>query len=154
MKQKLRLGDSYALLITNQRNQSTTKLPSQTGGNARMVGHQPHLRISTKRNEESCVCTHAKVPAHSGLGLALGLMVTLFLKIMCLETRAQRPETSGPVPPGMIVLFLLMALSLSGKAQFYKPSNVSVQIGKALPESFYNAAHQAINMQTGEESTL
>src|SRR5690606_10708489 len=102
MKQKLRLGDYYALIIINQRNQSTTKLPSETGGNARMVGHQPHLRISTKRNEESCVCTHAKVPARSGLGLALGLMVTLFLTTMCLYARAQRPVLSGPVLSGTV----------------------------------------------------
>src|SRR5690606_18657964 len=61
-----------------------------------------------RRNpEETCVWTHAMAPARNGLGLALGLMATLFLTIMCLETRAQRPETSGPVPPGVIVFFML-----------------------------------------------
>lgn len=103
MKQKLSLGDSYALLITNQRNQNTIKLPNQTGGNAKMVGHQPHSLLPAKRNtEESCVCTHAKAPARSGLGLALGLMAALFLTTMCLYARAQRPEPSGPVLSGTV----------------------------------------------------
>src|SRR5690606_29823619 len=60
-----------------------------------------------RRNiEESCVCTHAKVPARSGLGLALGLVV------------------------------LLLCGNLA-KAQFYKPSEVTVRMGETLPESFF-----------------
>jgi len=50
-----------------------------------------------RRNfEESCVWTHAMAPARNGLGLALGLMVTLFLTIMCLEARAQSEGTDVP----------------------------------------------------------
>src|SRR5690606_2491520 len=41
-----------------------------------------------RRNiEESCVCTHAKVPARSGLGLALGMAV-LMLVMSWLEAPA------------------------------------------------------------------
>lgn len=44
------------------------------------------------------------VPARNGLGLALGLMATLFLTIMCLEARTQAPDVqSGPVATGDIL---------------------------------------------------
>src|SRR5690606_26703070 len=76
------------------------------------------------------------------------------LTSMCLYARAQRPRFSGPVPPGMIVLFLLMAMSLSGSAQFYKPSNQTVRMGELLPDSFYSITHQAVDAESGEQTTL
>src|SRR3546814_1280604 len=46
-----------------------------------------------RRNiEESCVCTHAKVPASSGLGLALGLMVVLLLCCGIANAQFHRPS--------------------------------------------------------------
>ena len=46
-----------------------------------------------RRNfEESCVWTHAVVPARYGLGLALGLMVLFFLTTIWIESRAQLPD--------------------------------------------------------------
>src|SRR5690606_33404189 len=39
--------------------------------------------VGRKSGEESCVCTHAKVPARYGLGLALGLMVLMFVGLQC-----------------------------------------------------------------------
>ena len=47
-----------------------------------------------ERIEESCVCTHAKAPARSGLGLALGLVVLL---VQMMTVHAQLPESSGVV---------------------------------------------------------
>lgn len=67
-------------------------------------------------------------PARYGLGLALGLMVTLFLTSMCLEARAQRPEFSGPVPPG-IALDNLTAL----------------KIGDSIPEALWHLPLQVAN---------
>lgn len=63
------------------------------------------------------------VPARSGLGLALGMMIML----LC-----------GGI----------------AKAQFHQPSEVTVRMGEMLPESFFQSLHQAVDMQTGEKTTL
>jgi len=88
-----------------------------------------------RNSEESCVWTHAMAPARNGLGLALGLMVTLFLTIMCLEARAQRPEFSGPVPPG-IALDNLTAL----------------KIGDSIPEALWHLPLQVANHPEGKDT--
>ncbi|WP_257667044.1 TlpA disulfide reductase family protein [Parapedobacter tibetensis] len=62
----------------------------------------PFVRTCRKNSEESCVCTHAKAPARSGLGLALGVMVIAFLLFtsatgLYAQTDAQRE--AGVVEP-------------------------------------------------------
>jgi len=81
-----------------------------------------------RNSEESCVWTHAMAPARSGLGLALGLMVTLFLMIMCLEARAQSPDDSGAAPPGIV------------------SDNIkALKIGDSIPEALWHLPLQVVN---------
>jgi len=50
---------------------------------------------NSRRNiEESCVCTHAKAPARSGLGLALGLAAFFFFVFNCHALAQYRPTSS------------------------------------------------------------
>lgn len=67
-------------------------------------------------------------PAHYGLGLALGLTVTLFLTSMCLEARAQSPDDSGAAPPGIV------------------SDNIkALKIGDSIPEALWHLPLQVAN---------
>mgnify|MGYP002398286786 CR=1 FL=1 len=87
-----------------------------------------------RRNfEESCVWTHAMAPARYGLGLALGMTVTLFLTIMCLEACAQ-----CRVDPG-VALDNIKAL----------------KIGDSIPEAVWHLPLQVANHPpTGGKDTI
>ncbi|MFC7526815.1 TlpA family protein disulfide reductase [Parapedobacter sp. GCM10030251] len=86
---------------------------------------------TSRRNfEESCVWTHAKAPARSGLGLALGMTVTLFLTITCLEANAQ-----WRVDPG-IALDNIKAL----------------KIGDSIPEAIWHLPLQVANHPEGKDT--
>ncbi|MFC3199524.1 SusC/RagA family TonB-linked outer membrane protein [Parapedobacter deserti] len=82
------LTRSTLLLVCANQGSSETK--------ARPKEDQKELRRDI---EESCVCTHAKAPARSGLSLALGLMVSILLMTICFHARAQQrndvPEALG-----------------------------------------------------------
>lgn len=56
----------------------------------------------------------------------------------------------------MIPFFILclLIISIFAKAQFHKPSKVTIRIGEALPASFYETLHEAINAKTGEATTI
>jgi len=49
----------------------------------------------SKKYRESCVCTHAKVPARSRLGLALGMMLLLVQMTWFLEAQRQMENDTG-----------------------------------------------------------
>ena len=92
----------------------------------------PEQQSNTSRRnfEESCVWTHAKAPARYGLGLALGMVVTLFLTIMCLEARTQ-----WRVDPG-VALDNIKAL----------------KIGDSIPEALWHLPLQVANHPEGKDT--
>lgn len=53
----------------------------------------------------------------------------------------------------MLLCVLLFIYSVA-KGQFNKPTEVTVRMGEALPESFYQTVHQAVDTQTGEDATV
>ena len=133
MKQKIRLGDSYALsyrLSAYWRNQlleifrkHKRKPSSRRRFHTKPRGGDPPSSVPNK--EFSCVQTPAKAPALPGLGLAMGMTIACTL-LLCLQV----------------------------KAQFPKPSELMVKIGEELPEHFYNQMHSAIDIKTGAEITI
>lgn len=79
---------------------STLLLVCANQGNPETKARPKEDQKELRRNiEESCVCTHAKVPARSGPGPALGLMVSILLMTICFHARAQQrndvPEALG-----------------------------------------------------------
>jgi len=65
---------------------------SKAGWNVRATG-----RAAKRNPEEPCVCTHAKVPAHRGLGLALGMAVLLFIALGKQGFAQERFSVNGKV---------------------------------------------------------
>lgn len=76
------------------------------------------------------------------------------LTSMCLYARGQRPTRIWSGRPLGIVVFIFLALGLEANAQFYKPSEKTIRMGEALPESFYQTTHQAINASTGKSTAI
>src|SRR5690606_29860958 len=125
MRQKLRLGDSYALSATNHTRNNDKRKPGDNHLSSHIYPmgiHQlsnvnaVHLSwtttvyllhnywINTVESlldtcggyvERACVCTHAMAPARRGLGLALGLVVLLVQMTWFLEARGQMEDDSG-----------------------------------------------------------
>lgn len=154
MKRKIRVGERYALFTPSDRRSDDNQWQRHTGiacciyqiitqgiistraiykyciyagRTLRKLWRIPSRIIERPRQkniEESCVCTHAKAPARSGLGFALG----------------------------SLLLFLFYGGTVN--AQFYQPSEMTVGVGETLPETFFETNHQAVNMRTGEETTL
>lgn len=52
------------------------------------------------------------------------------------------------------MLWLVSCISLDVRAQYHKPSEVTIRMGEALPESFYQTEHQAVDARKGKSSTL
>jgi len=82
-----------------------------------------------RRNfEESCVWTHAKAPARSGLGLALGMAVLLLLALLSsLHAQAKAPRETRA------------------------DSIVPLHIGDTIPEVLWNLPLQVVNHPDGKD---
>jgi len=82
-----------------------------------------------RRNpEESCVWTHAKAPARSGLGLALGMLLLCLFAFhtgVCALTTAKQTTGSDRITP--------------------------LQIGDTIPDAFWNMPLQVVNHPDGRD---
>jgi len=96
-----------------------------------------------RRNiEESCVCTHAMVPARSGLGLALG-MVVLFSLSMVSKLSAQIHKDSALVYQNPSESFTDRLVDQT--ARQLDQDLRGLVIGDTLPESFWNLHLKVVN---------
>ncbi len=127
MKQKIRLGDNYALLYRlsaywrDQLSEIFRKHKRKPSSRRRFHTKPKNGRPSlASLKEKSCVQTPAKVPALPGLGLAMGIMA-----------------------------FALSALNIQLQAQdTIKP----LQIGDTIPEYVWHLPLQVVNHPEGKET--
>ncbi|MFC7523139.1 TlpA family protein disulfide reductase [Parapedobacter sp. GCM10030251] len=120
-------ADQGGILYASSKHGVCTELPGHPGESSGKGGEMP---TTTKRNfEESCVWTHAKAPARSGLGLALGL--TLFLLLgMGTGVHAQTNTQNGTLTDNVRPL----------------------QIGDTIPDALWNQPLQVVNHPEGKET--
>src|SRR5690606_34739823 len=204
MRQKLRLGDSYALSATNHTRNNDKRKPGDNHLSSHIYPmgiHQlsnvnaVHLSwtttvyllhnywINTVESlldtcggyvEREYVCTHAKVPARSGLGLALGMML---LQVLCLEARGQRPEDSAVVTMGESIYTLSTvisetvtdAMNLNRILKFVPDANLDrfpvrkyhvetgadfrgLSIGDTIPDAVWNLPLWVVNHPDGKDT--
>lgn len=103
-----------------------------------------------RRNiEESCVCTHAKVPARSGLGLALGVVVLFSLSMMS-NLSAQINKDAVLVHQNSRASFTDRLVDQT--AQQLEQDLRGLVIGDKLPESFWDLRLKVVNHPEGTDS--